>query len=91
MEVILLLSRDKVHDFFMKDSNAELMYALIILLKRARVLRLIESSWLGLDSSSILSRLKRAELSSDLIVVLRLLSFIRFDVSEDFCSQMQQL
>jgi hypothetical protein len=91
MEIILLLSRNRIHRFFVDDVNTELMYALIILMKRAGMDKLIEAAWLDLDCPTILYKLKRARVDNDLIVALRLSSFIKFDVSEDFCKELAEL
>jgi len=53
--------------------------------------QLIESNWLDLDSLSIISKLKRAQVDNDLIVALRLVSFIKFDVCTDFSKEVEEL
>lgn len=53
------------------------MYTLIVLMKRFGINKLIELSWLELTDQEICAKIDRASFEDDLIVILRLLVYIR--------------
>ena len=63
--------------FFLAEEDSALVYSLIVLLRRSELGKLIELSWLQLTTEDLVSKLSRAKFEDDLIVALRLLTFLR--------------
>jgi hypothetical protein len=77
VEALLLLSREMLRRFVLQDGEMSDVYLLIILIKRSGMGKLVELSWLGLSDGEICGKIERAELEDDLLVVLRLLAYVR--------------
>ena len=54
-----------------------MVYSLIVLLRRSELNKLIDLAWLQLSIEDLAKKLDRAKFEDDLIVALRLITFLR--------------
>ena len=81
IEALLLLSREIIRRFLLTDAEMVNVYMLVVLLRRHGISKLVELGWLAVTQEEVCAKLERADLQDDLIVALRLLTFLRFPES----------
>ena len=75
IDLVLMLCKEFFLTFWSKSESCQLVYTILIVLKRNNFQRLLEGSWLELDCKTVMNKLKNCRFEDELIVALRLLSF----------------
>lgn len=76
-----LLSKEFISDFWKKGDGSELVYVLLLLIKRNHFSKLFEGSFLDLSEDAIVAKLRQARTEDELLVALRLLCYVNLRVT----------